>query len=54
VQTTLQQIIDTLWAAQLADGSIAATYSPNLIGASPESTGEAMLAFDPNLPSRFN
>jgi len=54
VQPTLQEIIDTLWAAQLANGSVAATYSPNLVGSSPESTGEAMIAFDPNLPSRFN
>jgi hypothetical protein len=54
VQQTLQEIIDTLWASQLADGSMAATYFPNLKGASPESTGEALLAFDPNLPSRFN
>ncbi len=53
VQPTLQQIVDTLWASQLPDGSMAATYSPTLKGASPESTGEAMLAFDPNLPSRF-
>jgi hypothetical protein len=53
VQPTLQQIIDTLWASQLTDGSMAATYAPTLKGASPESTGEAMLAFDPNLPSRF-
>jgi hypothetical protein len=54
VQPTLQQIIDTLWATQQPDGSIPTTYAPSPVGSSPESTGEALLAFDPNLPSRFS
>ncbi len=53
VQPVMQQIIDSLWAIQQGDGGIPTSYNPPF-GVTPESTGEALLAFDPNLPSRFS
>jgi hypothetical protein len=52
VQPVLLQIIDSLWAIQGSDGGIPTSYNPSA-GETPESTGEALLAFDPSLPARF-
>jgi hypothetical protein len=53
VQPIVQQIIESLWAIQQPDGGIPTSYYP-AAGETPESTGEALLAFDPTLPSRFS
>lgn len=52
VQQVLSEIIQSLWAIQGSDGGIPTSYNPSA-GETPESTGEALLAFDPNLPARF-
>ncbi|MGH2638755.1 MAG: twin-arginine translocation signal domain-containing protein [Rhabdochlamydiaceae bacterium] len=52
VQPKIQEIIDTLWSIQQSNGGIPTSYAP-AAGETPESCGEALLAFDPNLPSRF-
>jgi hypothetical protein len=52
VQPVVAEIVQSLWAIQGSDGSIPTSYNPST-GPTPESTGEALLAFDPNLPARF-
>ncbi len=52
VQPVLAEMMESLWAIQGTDGGIPTSYNPSA-GETPESTGEALLAFDPNLPARF-
>jgi hypothetical protein len=49
------QVVDELWAHQNLDGGIAVDYPGcgNTSKSSPESTGLALLAFDPRVPGWF-
>jgi hypothetical protein len=52
VQPIIGEMMQSLWAIQESDGGIPTSYDPST-DETPESTGEALLAFDPNLPARF-
>lgn len=55
-RTIAAQVVDELWAHQEPDGSISVNYPgcKNDIKATGESSGLALVAFDPRVPSWFN